>query len=136
MLVYLRTLKKFPIVRNRPSSFILIAVIVLAVPFSAFATDPKEADKNENAQQENTSKEDSVAIYEEDTKLNDSHYDYTPIVPSANDAMISGTTEYKPYVPKFQENEKLEAEVDPNSAMSFNFIYYIIDKFKFTDPLD
>jgi hypothetical protein len=27
-------------------------------------------------------------------------------------------------------------EGDPNSAMSFNFIYYIIDKFKFTDPLE
>ena len=25
---------------------------------------------------------------------------------------------------------------DPNSAMSFNFIYYIIDKFKFTDPME
>ena len=33
------------------------------------------------------------------------------------------------------ESDKV-AEGDPNSAMSFNFIYYIIDKFKFTDPLE
>ena len=29
-----------------------------------------------------------------------------------------------------------EAREDDGSAMSFNFIYYIIDKFKFTDPLN
>ncbi len=136
MHVYLRTLNEFPLVRNKSSSLILIVVIVLAVPFSGFATDPKQDGQNENGQQENTSKEDSVTIYEEDTKVNDQLYDYTPIIPSANDAVISGATEYKPYVAKSQETEKLEAEVDSNSAMSFNFIYYIMDKFKFTDPLD
>lgn len=29
-----------------------------------------------------------------------------------------------------------EVEEDDGSAMSFNFIYYLIDKFKFTDPLN
>ena len=79
-------------------------------------------------------KEDSVGIYESENKVNEDYAldGYTQTIPAATSEQLTQSAYKSPAA----EKEKVDAEEDPNSAMSFNFVYYIIDKFKLADPLD
>ena len=103
------------------------------MPFSSFAgtVDPEtDCPKKKNKQPE-----DSVGIYESENKVLEE--EQTQVMPKPKQVAVKTTK--KPSVAKTYNKVDTSDEVvdgDPNSAMSFNFIYYIIDKFKFTDPLE
>ena len=79
--------------------------------------------------------EDSVNIYESENKvLEEVQLQQVPEKKPVTEKVAENTS-YKTFDSSADESDKV-AEGDPNSAMSFNFIYYIIDKFKFTDPLE
>lgn len=103
------------------------------MPFSGYANtvDPK----SDCPKKKNTQQEDSVGIYESENKvLEEVQIQETPKKkPVASKS--AEKTSYKKFDNNLEESDKV-VEGDPNSAMSFNFIYYIIDKFKFTDPLE
>ena len=133
MNVYLQTLTIPDEVINRSRHIFITLFVIILGPLSAFAVE----DKPKTCPKEGVTKEDSVGIFEDDTKVNMDAVQITPAAPIQNELEIRFEQEpYKSYEAKSTENEKLDAEKDPNSAMSFNFIYYIIDKFKFTDPLE
>ncbi|MEN8249525.1 MAG: hypothetical protein ABFS32_11380 [Bacteroidota bacterium] len=105
-------------------------------PVSGYSSkgDPKEEhpkkEKSEEKKTENT--EDSLNIYESENKVLD-----RVEIPAYKDnsskrdkAKKSSSETYS----RDTSDDEIEDD-DPNSAMSFNIIYYIIDKFKFTDPL-
>jgi len=106
----------------------LIIGLVVILPLSSVAS---VVDPEDKKSKKNQVKEDSLGIYEAENKTLDANDvpDYlrmTPIV--------------QPTTTNLNENKVAVKEVvkeeDDNSAMSFNFIYYIIDTFKFTDPLE
>lgn len=100
------------------------------MPADIFATE-KDPKNSEGKQQE--PKEDSLVFYADENKVSD---------PFVLEDQVSVRQEQ--IVPREDKNgdsssssEKSEVnEEDPNAAMSFNFIYYIIDKFKLADPMD
>ena len=99
------------------------------MPFSNYAdtVDPKTDCTKKKAQQQ----QDSLGIYESENKVpNDV---VTREIPKSKP--VAKQAPAKTFDNKIEESEKV-VERDPNSAMSFNIIYYIIDKFKFTDPLE
>ena len=105
------------------------------MPFSSLAdtVDPtSDCPKKDKGLQE-----DSVSISEsddnalEEVKLQQiPDNDKKPVAEKAPEK-----TNYESIDNNIDESDEV-VEGDPNSAMSFNFIYYIIDKFKFTDPLE
>ena len=106
----------------------LILGLVVILPLSSIAS---VVDPEDKKSKKNQVKEDSLGIYEAENKTLEANDvpDYlrmTPIV--------------QPTATNLNENKVAVKEVvkeeDDNSAMSFNFIYYIIDTFKFTDPLE
>jgi hypothetical protein len=106
------------------------------MPFTSFAgTGEGEPCSDCPKKKQSQSQEDSVGIYESENKvLDDVQIQYYP----KKRTPIKKTTKktsLKTYDHNLDESDKV-AEEDPNSAMSFNIIYYIIDKFKFTDPLE
>ena len=119
---------------NRPKHLILSLIIACALPLSGFAVDSED---KPDCPKKSTNKEDSVQIYEDEIKVND-NITISPAQPrtAQPSAAIKKETTYKPYENKPSSTEKVDAEAEQHSAMSFNIIYYIIDKFKFTDPLD
>jgi hypothetical protein len=91
--------------------------------------------KSDCLKKKNIQQEDSVSIYESENKvLNDAQAQEIP----KNRPIITKTptkTSSESFTSNLDESDN-GVEQDPNSAMSFNIIYYIIDKFKFTDPLE
>ena len=86
-------------------------------------------------QQAQEPREDSLVIYEEETKVLDPFM----LEDQANPAPQQQKSFQTPENYSANEVNKPSPETDEeesNSAMSFNFIYYIIDKFKLADPLD
>ena len=103
------------------------------MPFAGFAgtTDPN----SDCPKKKKSLQEDSVNIYESENKvLEDILLQEIP-KPKPEIEKPAQNTSYETFDNNIDESDKV-AEGDPNSAMSFNFIYYIIDKFKFTDPLE
>ena len=103
------------------------------MPFSSFAStvDPGTDCPNKKK----ILQEDSVNLYESENKvLEDGQTQKAPNKKPVAEKPVEKTS-YKTFDNNLDESDKV-AESDPNSAMSFNFIYYIIDKFKFTDPLE
>ena len=99
------------------------------MPFSSFAVTGEPSTDCPNKKK--ILQEDSVNIYESENKvLEEVQTQKAPVKKP-----VVGKTSYKTFDNNLDESDKV-AESDPNSAMSFNFIYYIIDKFKFTDPLE
>jgi hypothetical protein len=79
--------------------------------------------------------EDTVNIYESENKiLEDIQLQQVPAKKPIPEKVAQNAS-YNAFDNSADESDKVE-EGDPNSAMTFNFIYYIIDKFKFTDPLE
>jgi hypothetical protein len=112
----------------------LSLIVACALPLSGFAIDSED---KPDCPKKSTNKEDSVQIYEDEIKVNDTFtVSPTENVKTSNSAVVKEQATYKPYESKPTGTEKVDAEAEQHSAMSFNFIYYIIDKFKFTDPLD
>ena len=112
---------------------IIILATTFALPLSNFAgtVDPKsDCPKKKKNQQE-----DSVGVYESENKvLEEVQISETPRKQAIAKKTPAKTT-YKTFNSNLDESDKI-TDGDPNSAMSFNFIYYIIDKFKFADPLE
>ena len=131
MVVYLQTLTRFYTLNFKPRYVFAGLIVFLAIPLVSFST---EKDPKKGVKSTPQAKEDSVGMYESENKvqdpfvLEDQPTTYQVIEPSARD-----NTSYESTL---AETEKTEVEEDPNSAMSFNFIYYIIDKFKLADPMD
>jgi hypothetical protein len=119
----------------RSRLLIILLAAIISAPFLSFGgtVDPKpDCPKNKNNQQP---QEDSLGIYESENKvLEDIQTQEIPKKRSVASKSAEKTS-YKTFDDNLDESDKL-VEGDPNSAMSFNFIYYIIDKFKFTDPLE
>lgn len=111
-----------------------VVCISLIVPAAAFATEknPKGGEGTQPAQE---AREDSLGTtYSDDLKSNEPFiledqvkHTQELIVPQKP---VTSTTTAQSEKPEPQQND------DTNSAMSFNFIYYIIDKFKLADPMD
>ena len=95
---------------------------------------PKDNGANQQAQEV---KEDSLGIYEEENKVNDPFMLEDQLLISQESAVQERSTPviYQQPPSKASSPSVKQAE-DDNSAMSFNFIYYIIDKFKLADPMD
>ena len=103
------------------------------MPFSSFAV--KVDPGTDCPKKKKILQEDSVNIYESENKvLEDVQTQKAPAKKPVAEKPVEKTS-YKTFDNNLDESDKV-AESDPNSAMSFNFIYYIIDKFKFTDPLE
>lgn len=110
----------------------LILGLVVVLPLSASANTVNPEDK---CPKQNQVKEDSLGIYEAENKTLEADMvpDYLrmkPATQSASPKTKKDITENKVAV------KEVVKEEEDNSAMSFNFIYYIIDTFKFTDPLE
>ncbi len=104
------------------------------MPFSSFAF--TEDPNSDCPKKKKSLQEDSVNIYDdsENKVLEEIQLQVVPNKkPVAEKAPEK--TSYKTFGNNIDDSDEV-AEGDPNSAMSFNFIYYIIDKFKFTDPLE
>jgi len=101
------------------------------MPLSCFAI---EGGSKTDCPKKKKAKEDTVGIYESENKVSQEAK-----IPDFNKEQVAEKSNTKKAKSKtFEPNPDESDEVgkdDPNSAMSFNFIYYIIDKFKFTDPL-
>lgn len=117
----------------RLKNFFIIACIFLLAPVAAIATEknPKDEGPPQPAQE---TQGDSLSMYADDNKVTD------PIM--LNGQRLSSQEEFAEEVSvnysQTSERKTVEEQQqeDSNSAMSFNFIYYIIDKFKLADPLD
>lgn len=119
---------------NRPKHLILSLIVACALPLTGFAVDSED---KPDCPKKSTNKEDSVQVYEDEIKVNDTFTVPPTDKPNTTPSVvIKEQTTFKPYEGKPGNTEKVDAEAEQHSAMSFNFIYYIIDKFKFTDPLD
>lgn len=111
--------------------FIFLLVAVVAMPAYSFEGG---ADPNDNCPKKKKSKQDSVGIYESENKvmeeadLKEFQFQQPDTKQSTNETNYNSPNE-------LVEVKEVD-EKDPNSAMSFNIIYYIIDKFKFADPLE
>jgi hypothetical protein len=106
----------------------LILGLVVILPLSSIASDVDPEDKKSK---KNQVKEDSLGLYEAENKTLEADQvpDYLRVTPNV-----------QPTPTKVNHNkvtvEEVVNEENDNSAMSFNFIYYIIDTFKFADPLE
>lgn len=119
--------------------FVLLVVgLSLILPGAALATEKnnQEGNTQQQAQEQSSqeSKEDSIATYEDEYKVNDPFMLEDQMILSqeaiATEQPGPVKTASKP------AKEEVQQQDESNSAMSFNFIYYIIDKFKLADPLD
>jgi hypothetical protein len=130
--VYLQTLTEVSTVLHRYRFHIFILVAFFIVPFSSFAI---EGDPSTDCPKKKKNKEDSIGIYESENKgLEEVQIqEYQKKEPDAKQTREKVNNTTLTYAADEQDQV---SEEDPNSAMSFNFIYYIIDKFKFTDPLE
>ena len=112
---------------------IIILAGVISLPFSSLSgsVDPVSdcPKKNNNSQEDSISVSDSDDIVEEDVQLQEFAEN------RLEREKVAEKTNYKDFENSSEDSDKV-TEVDPNSAMTFNFIYYIIDKFKFTDPIE
>lgn len=117
---------------------ILILAFLLLTPVYGYSTkgDPKEENpkKGEKAEKKTDVIEDTLDIYEAENKTND-RVEIPKFTRKDNPATNRNT---KAVPSSYSSNDEDEADIedDSSSAMSFNIIYYIIDKFKFTDPLE
>jgi len=118
------------VVKYRYKIFFLALVCSAIIPLSGYAiNDPnkKECSKKKNSQKDSLVVKDVESpVLLEETKI--------PVAKTAIKQTTSIRTTHKTFEDRLEESNGLDE--DPNSAMSFNFIYYIIDKFKFTDPLE
>jgi hypothetical protein len=111
------------------------------MPLTGYTTggDPKDEgdkpkkEKPEEKKAKSKSTEDSLDIYKSENKVLD-NIEIPSYDRSSNEKDVSSTNSNERLRQNINNNTEAEEE-DPNSAMSFNIIYYIIDKFKFTDPL-
>jgi hypothetical protein len=110
--------------------FLVLATIIL-LPLSSYSIelDPNTECPKKKAQ------EDSVDVLTEENKIPEQiRVKTTPAKKSVVNP-IPEKVAFRSMEDDMDDSGKI-GEDDPNSAMSFNFIYYIIDKFKFTDPLE
>jgi len=118
-------------VRHPYRNFILILALAICLPLASFAIG---GNPTTDCPKKNKSQEDSVDIYKSENKvLEDTQVQNFNAKPALTRKAQDKVT-YKTFEGNLDESDEV-ADEDPNSAMSFNFIYYIIDKFKFTDPL-
>ena len=132
ILVYLQTLTEVCTVSHRYRFYILIVIAFLIVPFSSFAL---KGGPNTDCPKKKKSKEDSIGIYESENKVLEEVQTQDYQTKQATVKQTPGKVNNKTVTYTPDDSDQVSEE-DPNSAMSFNFIYYIIDKFKFTDPLE
>jgi hypothetical protein len=121
--------------------YILFSVcLTLILPGAVFATEKdnqaggESQQPQEQEQEVQEYKEDSTANYDDEYMVNDPFMLEDQIILSQE----AITTE-KPVAVKTNlksGKDEVQEQDESNSAMSFNFIYYIIDKFKLADPLD
>ena len=130
LIVYLQTLTYLHQVKITLKHAFLLFCLGLIVPANVFATE-KDPKNNEGNQQ--GLKEDSLVIYADDNKVSDPFILENQV--SVSQEQNSSRENKSGYATPSSEKSQVREE-DPNAAMSFNFIYYIIDKFKLADPLD
>ena len=114
--------------------FLAAVSFSLILPLSGFATEKDQKDGEGNQQQSQEAKEDSLGIYDEENKINDPFMLDDQLLISQEPITPERST--PPSVRSETKKVETEEDEDSNSAMSFNFIYYIIDKFKLADPMD
>jgi hypothetical protein len=110
--------------------FLVLATIIL-LPLSSYSNsiDPKTECLKKKTQ------EDSVDVLKEDNKIPEEIKVKATPTKKTIVKPLPEKVAYRSMEDDMDDSGKI-GEDDPNSAMSFNFIYYIIDKFKFTDPLE
>ena len=116
--------------------FFTAVSLALVLPFAVSATEknPKGDEGNKQSKEAQEVKEDTLGIYDEENKVSDPFMleDQQLI---SQEPISQERTVAAPQPKKSASNNPKQVE-DDNSAMSFNFIYYIIDKFKLADPMD
>ncbi len=114
--------------------FRILIIILAAIVSTTFASVSGTFDPNTDCPKKKKQEGDSISINSEKQVLEDIPLQEIPTRQAVtrkapdkanNDSFITNIDE---------SNKGMDRE--PNSAMSFNFIYYIIDKFKFTDPME
>ena len=118
-------------VKHNYRNILLVLVCMTCLPLSSFAVNSPirtECPKNKKNQKDSLN-----IVSESDTKVLKVEPQLLDKKPLAKSNIPIRTT-HKTFEDELEESKG--ADEDPNSAMSFNFIYYIIDKFKFTDPLE
>lgn len=112
---------------------IIILAGVITLPFTSFAG--SEDPNSDCPKKKKSLQEDSVNIYESENKVLEE--ELLQVIPMKKPVAekVAEKSSFKTFDNNLNESDEV-AEGDPNSAMTFNFIYYIIDKFKFTDPLE
>lgn len=116
--------------RYKPLILVLAAVVLLPISSIALEIGPKtECPKKKKTQVDTVDIVDAENKFPQELQIQ-STPTKKPEVKLAPEKVV-----YRPIENERNVPEQV-GEEDPNSAMSFNFIYYIIDKFKFTDPLE
>jgi len=110
--------------------------LALVLPFTVAATEknPKGDEGIKQSQEAQEVKEDTLGIYDEENKVSDPFMLEDQLQISQEPVSQERTAPTQQ--PKKTATNKSKQVEDDNSAMSFNFIYYIIDKFKLADPMD
>lgn len=119
-------------------SIITAVTVFIAVPMTGFALDTtpeKEDGKKQEERKQEEVKEDSAVNYEIENKVNDPYQLDDQLLLLPQEPVISERTT-NTYQATEESEKNITTEEDPNAAMSFNFIYYLIDKFKLADPMD
>ena len=120
----------FPTLKNRYRNIVLILACIIYLPLASFAM---SSGSSVDCPKKKKTQKDSLSISESEKKVlivESQIPDKKPVVKTD----IPIRTTHKTFEDELEESKGTND--DPNSAMSFNFIYYIIDKFKFTDPLE
>lgn len=121
------------------SAFLAVVFLTLFLPLSAFAQDDKLGFDAENPTKE-------VVKLDPDTpsgaEITEPRISKTPVPTSSEVTAISRETELKALKPAAKPVEKTQKEEDKvqkkdeEDPLSFNFLYYIIEKFKFSDIVE
>lgn len=138
MIVYLQTLTRFHQVNVKQKLLLTSLIVLVAAPISGFAIETNPTNGDDARQEEikrKEAKEDTLGVYESENKVNDGYQLEDQLLLIPQEPVISERTSTS-YTTTQETNKGVATEEDPNAAMSFNFIYYIIDKFKLADPLD
>jgi hypothetical protein len=110
---------------------IIILAAVISVPLTSFSS---TLDPNTECPKKKSQEGDSVSISEPEVKdLDEMQLQEIPMEEEV--AIKAPKNSGNSFDTSIDESNK-GMDRDPNSAMSFNFIFYIIDKFKFTDPME
>lgn len=117
---------------------LLAAVLfTLLVPFNAFSQDSRAGLDAENAVKDPTKQDQDIPIGSENFENRSNLKNTTSS--TASETVVVREAEIKKPAPKAidkPQKDSEKAQKQEEDPLSFNFLYYIIEKFKFTDIVE